>query len=393
MLPKLIFVTYAYHPMQAPRATQIKRLVDELHTPIKIITSANQEGCPRIEGVDIHVVPDCRSKIRFFIDRSHLEPDGYLPWAVKTIKYIRENNIVRDGDIVVTFGMPMSDHLVGLNLKKDLNFFWISSFSDPWSRNPYNNYKLKRLAANSMLEDRVLELSDIIFFTSMRAIDFTNSGSIVDIKSKSHILPHSFNYNNICTAQITDPNKILIRYVGALYGKRSPYRLLKALCVIKKTDENLLKDIEFEFIGRNRYKYLMIFFNNLRKHIKFKGNVSQQESIKLMSEADILLSIDAENDSSIFFPSKIVDYMSVNKPILALTAENSVVANVINSTGGYILRNSDKLAFDLSNFLLKLKEDRTFLMKNSIDTSKYRSDIIANNFLQLIQKIYNEKKY
>jgi hypothetical protein len=45
--------------------------------------------------------------------------------------------------------------------------------------------------------------------------------------------------------------------------------------------------------------------------------VGYQESLKLMSEADALLVIDAPADQSVFLPSKLIDYIGAGRPISA----------------------------------------------------------------------------
>ena len=47
-----------------------------------------------------------------------------------------------DYDAVITTGPPHSLHLIGLELKEELNIKWIADFRDPWTQIGYHD-KLK----------------------------------------------------------------------------------------------------------------------------------------------------------------------------------------------------------------------------------------------------------
>ena len=54
-----------------------------------------------------------------------------------------------------------------------------------------------------------------------------------------------------------------------------------------------------------------------------------------MLDADMLLILDAPFDISVFFPSKLVDYIGAQKPILAITPEGSC-ADIVREAGGLV---------------------------------------------------------
>ena len=71
--------------------------------------------------------------IAAFIRGNFFIPDARVNWAKSAIK--EALRIVKSHKIekIITTGPPHSTHLIGLNLKNQLNFKWIADFRDPWT--------------------------------------------------------------------------------------------------------------------------------------------------------------------------------------------------------------------------------------------------------------------
>jgi glycosyltransferase involved in cell wall biosynthesis len=96
-------------------------------------------------------------------------PDARFLWVKPSVnylkKYIEENNI----DTIVTSGPPHSLHLIGLQLKKELNIKWFADFRDPWTTIGYHKaLKLSSYAEkkHKALEKEVMNSCDTILVTS-----------------------------------------------------------------------------------------------------------------------------------------------------------------------------------------------------------------------------------
>ena len=69
--------------------------------------------------------------------------------------------------------------------------------------------------------------------------------------------------------------------------------------------------------------------------VRVKAPVTYIDSLEKMQESDLLLILDANFRNSVFFPSKLVDYIGAKKPILAITPEGSC-ANIVKEIGGVV---------------------------------------------------------
>src|SRR5207244_978017 len=62
-------------------------------------------------------------------------------WDMRTLKLsLLKRWGHRPFDRLVTFAMPFSNHLLGLELKAQFHCPWIAHFSDPWAPSPLMNY-------------------------------------------------------------------------------------------------------------------------------------------------------------------------------------------------------------------------------------------------------------
>ena len=65
-------------------------------------------------------------------------PDGLRPWRRRARRAALAAIAAERPDALVSFGMPMTDHLLGLDLKRATGLPWLAHFSDPWAGNPHH---------------------------------------------------------------------------------------------------------------------------------------------------------------------------------------------------------------------------------------------------------------
>src|SRR5439155_27339150 len=121
-------------------------------------------------------------------------PDRYRDWKPAVMKALKD--LGRAGefnpDVMVTFGSPMSDHLIGLEIKKKFQLPWIAHFSDPWVENPFKGYGWFTKTVNLSLERKVVEAANLLIFTSHETVELVMSKYSTQLKSKARVLPHAF---------------------------------------------------------------------------------------------------------------------------------------------------------------------------------------------------------
>lgn len=360
--PELLAVSFAFPPLAYPRSGQVARLLK--HLPFQTaLVCADEKGARRDETLE----PDAEERlyeclrIPFALDgwRGQAEriagrlklplwnklPDQYASWKRSVLKAVKEFS--RDSwfepRVLATFGQPMSDHLIGLELKKLYRVPWAAHFSDPWVDNPFGRHDALTRSFNRRLERKVVAAADRLIFTSRETVEMMMGKYPPGWRAKARVLPHSFEPAAYPRAAAGPEGAALtVRYTGEFYGGRTPKPLVETVRSILETDPQLLADVRFELVGPISTDALAASgLDTLPAGLVVtKPSVNYRESLALVSGADGLLIIDAPAAKSVFLPSKLIDYIGAGRPILGLTPPGAA-ADLITRLGGWVADPTD----------------------------------------------------
>lgn len=275
-------------------------------------------------------------------------PDRAVYLNRASTKKISELNL-EDYEVLVTWSQFHSAHLAGLELKRKAPYLkWFAHFSDPWVDNPYNRWTFLTTPFFGKWEKAVMELCDHVSFTTeqTRTLVMKKYGPL-HLK-KTSVIPHSFDLALYGDEIPRKDGKLIFRYLGYFYGKRTPLSLLAALVLLKERRPELLERICFEFVGgwkmsRVEKRVLAGVEKNLpRGVVKFLPSVDYISSLRLMKSSNGLLVIDAPAELSVFLPSKLVDYLGSGNPIIGMTPPGAS-REVIERHGGWCASPSDPI--------------------------------------------------
>lgn len=356
---KTLAVSFAFPPLAYPRSIQVARLLKYLNLQTLLIC-ADERGARR----DPTLEPDAEKNLvecirvpfsvsfaqrtanrlahkfyRPLWNRWNRAPDGYGAWRHAALAAFEDYALSHDyaPDVIASFSQPAVGHLVGLELKKRFNRPWIAHFSDPWADNPFHDGDARTRARNLALEREVAERADRLVFTSSETVEMVFAKYPSEWRRKALVLPQSFD------AALFPPRDarrregpLRIRYVGNFYGPRTPAPLLRALKSLRDEEAALLEDVRFEMIGVTDSKIEMErdAAGLPESIVTILPPVGYRESLRLMTEADALLIIDAPADVSVFLPSKLIEYAGAGRPILGFTPRGAA-SNLIERLGGW----------------------------------------------------------
>ncbi len=242
-------------------------------------------------------------------------------------KYIQENNI----DTIVTSGPPHSLHLIGLQLKTELNIKWLADFRDPWTTIGYHKaLKLSEYAKkkHKFLEKQVLTSADTIIVTSKT----TKAELEVLTKKPIEVITNGFDVTEI--AKQTLDEKFTISHIGSFLSDRNPAILWQVLSELIKENQKFAENLKLNLIGKISQEILdEINKYNLSSYCDNIGYIDHNKAIILQKKSQVLLLIEIDSElTKCIIPGKLFEYMVSERPIIALGPKGSDIEAIILDT-------------------------------------------------------------
>lgn len=407
---RILLLTYAFPPLQSAEAFLSAKALGELPGASVDVLTLNPEslGLPLDRSLDSYVAdkfncvhrinppawcsPSVFSWLRYF---AHL-PDRCAIFNADLYHRAFDLDLSRY-DLILSWSQWHSIHLVAAKIKKNFpSVRWVAHLSDPWADNPYlpNNRIYRSL--QKALEKNSLQYADFIQFTTdeTEALVMAKYNNF-EVAKNSGVVPHCFVDELYETSESSErEGKLILRYLGNFYRARTPAPLLDALLELYQELPELLDGVSFEFVGKTDD---MSVFERARallppECVIFRESVPYRQSLSLMKSADYLLIIDAPFETSVFLPSKLVDYLGADKPIIALSPDGAT-ARLVQSYGG--LRAEPKSLRKIKDLLKTVLSNRGETFDGYCDIKRgvrqqFSNVTVAANFMQQLQARWPE---
>ncbi len=398
MVVKVLFFTYYYPPIPAPRSIQIGRLAKYSRHAITVVCAGEAgkgdttipAGAPvlvrRVAARPPDTLPGALACLP-------LVPDRFLSWCRRAGGQIMRQGLPAGQEVLVTFGQPMSVHLAGLRLKRATGIPWLAHFSDPWADSPYR-FRLPLLRRfNRWLEARVVAAADRLLFTCTETRDLVMGNHPAAFAAKAGVLPHAYDPDlfppGAGKGEGSD-RRLVIRHVGAFYRQRTPDAFLEALLLLARQRPRVIERVRVEFVGRMHSR---LDLDAVRAalppgSLTIRSRVDYAVSLRLMRQADLLLLIDAPFARNVFLPSKLIDYLGAGRPILALTPPGAT-AGFVGRLGGVVVDPSSpaRIAAALEEALALARRQPAVPFGDPAVRQEYRAEEVAARFDRLLAEL------
>ena len=326
--------------------------------------------------------------IAAFIRGNFFIPDARVNWAKSAIK--EALRIVKSHKIekIITTGPPHSTHLIGLNLKKQLNFKWIADFRDPWTDIFYvkSFYRLSfAKKKDKLFERKVLSNANAIITT-------TSENFQKELQSKISINQNFFKIYNGYDSDLFKKikkrkNKDFQIVFTGLLTENHPYKeFIESFIKFLKKDPKV--NVKIILAGSISEKILNEF--NRISNIEFHGYINHQDAVNLMIDGNILLNFMYKQEkNTTMISGKLIEYMATGNPVLMIGDKKSEASKLL-SKQTYNLTADPKETKIISNFIksnyinwIEKKE-----IKNEIDVIKdYTREETTRSLIEIIEKI------
>ncbi|GGY80204.1 glycosyltransferase [Marinobacter zhanjiangensis] len=264
-------------------------------------------------------------------------PDQAGPWIIPALlkgrKLVRENNL----DVIFATGSPWSGLITGYLISRTTGKPLVADFRDPWVNNPFHQSKGQTLDTwSAKLEQKIVRHADAVSlntealrdeflqrYPDLPANHFFVMANGIDRQDFQHITGRQ--------NEAADSTTLTLCHAGFLYGVRDPGPLLDALREFesqRRPDDpaivfKQIGDVSLSYDITERYADLID-----QGRLILEPAMPYQACLNELAQADIVVNIQSGTKTQI--PSKLYDYLAINRPILHLTPDSGALARLVN---------------------------------------------------------------
>ncbi len=262
-------------------------------------------------------------------------PDNKIGWKKHAVKAASELLSKEQFDVLFATAPPVTDFLIGVELKKKFKIPLVIDYRDSWINYPYKYFPTPlHKYIHYKKEKHVVHSSDMVVTTSRHVKEeliqrhkFLSYGDVA-------ILSHGFDPEDLKFPNqgvLPQIDKLRITYSGMFYGTITPVYFLQALAKVFKEHAHLRGRIEACFVGLFRPEYINLVNQlGLQNAVNLLGYLEHKEAVKYLLASDVLWLI---NQDDLMTPGKLYEYIGTGKKILGCVPKG-YLRNTIEEAGG-----------------------------------------------------------
>lgn len=373
-MKKVLFIYYHFPPIMGDwRGLGFVRLLPEFGWQPIVISAAESvnygkdysllEKVPN--GIEIHRVGHhepsrewqyARSKLRI----NYVFPDYYKSWYSPALRQARMILQGEKVDLIFSSSPPYTSALIAMKLKKELHIPWVTDWRDLWSGNEFLNraydetlirplrqlqkYRIRKTEGNILqAADKNIvvcwyqknQLCALQGIEERKIEVVTNGYDETDFKElKAHALY---------------PDKLTIVFLGSFYPE-----FLEPVQKFLEVIHEVAKDTEVLFIGQG----MLALERTHAKNLTFIHHLVKEKALAFASRSDFLFVVMPPYAK--WIPSKIFEYLRLDKPILALVPPDGDVARITEEAkAGFVISHErEEMKAQLSTIFNQWREGK-----------------------------------
>jgi glycosyltransferase involved in cell wall biosynthesis len=328
------------------------------------------------------------SKVSLWIRSNLFIPDPRMLWINPSIKYLSKYLRQHPADVIISTGPPHSMHLIGLGLKRKLGVKWVADFRDPWTNiDFYRDLLLTRCADrhHKRLERKVLEGADYVITVSP---GMTEEFKLMGI-TKLATITNGFD-EEPSTNYKTDTSKFTIVHLGSMPKSRNPENLWQVLADLVKVNKDFASKMQIRLVGKaDQTVHDSIRAHQLHDYLVQDEFIPHAQTLELLKgSAVLLLCINNTPNAKGILTNKFFEYLSAQRPIVALGPSDGDAALILQETGAgkiFDYYNTDALRIHVMTLFDLYSQDN--LKIHSINIEKYSRKNLTGQLAELLNKI------
>jgi len=276
-----------------------------------------------------------RGKLRTSLARLGNLPDQQAGWsrAARSLAL----KLARQGrySTVWTTSPPVSGHLVGLALKRELGLKWVADLRDSWTLGPFFDPATPfHRTLQRRLERVVVETADALVCATPRMGELYRR-FYPDSARKIKVITNGYDEADFAGLDAPPPHPgTAIGHAGTFYGARRPDAFLAALeAVALERPEAGLRFLEIGTSGLEAEDALGRFVERRPELITRLGNLPHRRALEELARCRLLLLVVGNQPGAqTVLTGKLFEYLRLGKPILACCPPGDA-ADLVHSLG------------------------------------------------------------
>ncbi len=355
----ILFISYYYDPYPGVGAKRITYWAENIHQygfHSTVLTATEQNS--KKDNI-IYIAPENKKQLL-----SHFIKDAGVQWLPALKKYFLKNKTSFNYDYVLISGGPFMHFGIGKFLKQHFNTKVILDFRDPFANNPRFNDGVFKKTIKTFFEKKFYSNSDIIIAVN----DVCKN--LFKKTEKTTVINNGYDESGIqfVINQSTNYKKGLIINGGKLYDDCDVNHLISVIA------NN--KGLFFKQIGQKKEFSIK---NERIKSIDFLPYTNLLEEIAKAEITTVLTS-----GKPFETPTKIYDYIALNKKILIITEgglKRGEIDNILKDYPNVVWTKNNQT--DIKNAIIQLQK----MELKPFDSSKYSRAYGLKKLVKILENI------
>lgn len=298
--------------------------------------ASNKTSAPTFKA-DANTAEISRSqRLKDFVYNLCYFPDQAGPWIIPA--FLKGRKLVRQQglDVIFATGSPWSGLITGYLISRTTGKPLVIDFRDPWVNNPFHQSKGKLLDKwAATIERKVVHHAAAVSLNTEPLMDEFLSRYPAENRDKFFVMPNGIDQRDFDQIEPIKPNEkdnntLNLCHAGFLYGVRDPAPLLDAVRKVNEALEGTKQRIVFTQIGDISLDYdIRQSYSDLIEKglLILEPGKPYQACLQSLAASDIVVNIQSGTKTQI--PSKLYDYLAINRPILHLTPETGALGQLV----------------------------------------------------------------
>lgn len=274
----------------------------------------------RQKTTDNWLTHKCKSMNNIIVGQ--LSKEDYPGWSKEASKELERLNGEHPIDVVISSYAPVDAHIAAMNfIKRHSNVKWIADMRDEMSLNPFISQ-----AEKHRLNQVELEMANYI--SALTSVSHPILEGFERLMQNEKIryaeVRNGYDHDKAPYGNFNDTFTLL--YAGTFYGKRKPDTLFNALLSLRSKGK-LPEDWKLLLLGTHANFPVPA---ELKDHLEFLPTADNETAVDMMFKADCNVLIHPPMGVKGVYTGKLFEYISAEKPVLALVDKDDVAAELID---------------------------------------------------------------